>query len=449
MRHIVIIGNGISGVTAARHLRKQSDFKITIISGETEHFFSRTALMYVFMGHMRYENIKPYEDEFWEKNRIDLIFGWVEKVDASASELKLADGSIVKYDELIIATGSVPNKFGWKGQDLIGVQGLYSWQDLELLEENVKRTERAVIVGGGLIGVELAEMLKTRNIEVTFLVREGRFWGGILPKEEGQLISDHIQSNGVNIEFNTELEEVIDDGKGQVKAIKTKDGRIIQCELLGLTVGVHPNVSFLKDSEIKINKGVLVDHFLRTNISNVYAIGDCAEFYRHPTDRKNIEQVWYTGKMMGETVAQTISGNETAYQPGVWFNSAKFFEIEYQTYGWVWNKPKENETVFCWQQKGKDRMVKLVFDKNTNALLGINTFGIRLRHEVCNAWIENRTSIDTVIQNFGGANFDPEFFAPFEQELLDQYNQQFNKNLVLKMKKSGRIANLLSKILNS
>ncbi|MBR9830784.1 NAD(P)/FAD-dependent oxidoreductase [bacterium] len=449
MRHIVIIGNGISGVTAARHIRKQSEFKITIISGETEHFFSRTALMYVFMGHMKYENIKPYEDEFWKKNRIDLIFGWVEKVDASASELKLADGSIVKYDDLIIATGSVPNKFGWKGQDLIGVQGLYSWQDLELLEENVKRAERAVIVGGGLIGVELSEMLKTRDIDVTFLVREDRFWGGILPKEEGQLISDHIQSNGVNIEFNTELEEVLDDGKGQVKAIKTKDGRIIECELVGLTVGVHPNVGFLKNSEIKTNKGVLVDHFLRTNVSNVYAIGDCAEFYKHPTDRKNIEQVWYTGKMMGETVAQTISGNETAYQPGVWFNSAKFFEIEYQTYGWVWNEPKENEAVFCWEQKGKDRLVKLVFDKNTNSLLGINTFGIRLRHEVCNTWIENRTSIDTVIQNFGGANFDPEFFAPFEQELLDEYNQQFNKKLVLKMKKSGRIANLLSKILNS
>ena len=92
MKHIVIIGNGISGVTAARHIRKMSDHRISIISAETDHFFSRTALMYIYMGHMKYEHTKPYEDHFWKKNRIELIRDYVEAVHPESQELSLAKG---------------------------------------------------------------------------------------------------------------------------------------------------------------------------------------------------------------------------------------------------------------------------------------------------------------------------------------------------------------------
>ena len=121
--HIAIIGNGISGVTAARFIRKLSDHKITIISAETDHFFSRTALMYVYMGHMRYEDLKPYEDWFWTKNRIDLKRGYVSKINTANKQLELEGQAPLAYDKLIIACGSTPNKFGWPGQDLKKVQG--------------------------------------------------------------------------------------------------------------------------------------------------------------------------------------------------------------------------------------------------------------------------------------------------------------------------------------
>ena len=101
MEKIVIIGNGISGVTCARHIRKNSDKELLIISGETEHFFSRTALMYVYMGHMRYEDIKPYEDWFWKKNRIELMFDYVESIDTAKKALKMKSGQTVQYDKLV------------------------------------------------------------------------------------------------------------------------------------------------------------------------------------------------------------------------------------------------------------------------------------------------------------------------------------------------------------
>src|SRR5690606_1035135 len=208
MEHIVIIGNGISGVTAARHIRKLSNHKITIISAETEHFFSRTALMYIYMGHMKYEHTKPYEDWFWKKNRINLIKGWVSDIDFNAKKCILKDGNKIDYESLIIATGSTTRYYDWPGQNSKGVIGMVSLQDLEAMENwapNNDICKHAVIVGGGLIGVEMAEMLHTRKIPVTMLVREKNFWGNVLPPESARLISHHIKSHGIDLRHEEEL----------------------------------------------------------------------------------------------------------------------------------------------------------------------------------------------------------------------------------------------------
>lgn len=425
MEHIVILGNGISGITAARHIRKRSNKKITVISAESDYFFSRTALMYVYMGHMKWDHLKPYEDWFWEKNRIDLKNGWVQQIDFSEKTLHFKNGDRLNYDKLVLATGSTPNKFGWEGEDLDGVQGLVSKQDLELLEKNTKNCKKAVIIGGGLIGVELAEMLRTRNIEVTMLVREKAFWHSVLPFDDANMISEHIKSHGVDLRTATELDKIIPDENGRVKAILTKTGEQIDCQLVGLCAGVRPNIDFLKDSDLAINKGILVNSYLETNIPDVYAIGDCAEQKKVIGQRKPVEAVWYTGRMMGETLALTLTGEKSQYNPGNWFNSAKFFDIEYQTYGWVWPKPKENEQHFHWQHEDNTKAITISFDKNTKLFLGINSFGIRMRHEVIDRWLTEEREINYVLANLKQANFDPEFYTRHEAAIFEG----FKKNL--------------------
>ncbi|MEQ9591524.1 MAG: FAD-dependent oxidoreductase [Cyclobacteriaceae bacterium] len=425
MRHIVVIGNGISGVTAARHIRKRSKDKITIISSETAHFFSRTALMYIYMGHMKYENTKPYEDWFWKKNGIELMQDFVERISAESKQILLSSKKTLSYDVLIVASGSKSNKFGWPGQDLVGVQGLYSYPDLEEMEKRTKGIEHAVIVGGGLIGVEMAEMLLTRNIGVTFLVRENAFWSNVLPLEEADLISRHVREHHVDLRLGSELNEIVGDQRGVVKAITTKDGETIACQFVGLTVGVSPNIEFLKDSGIECKRGVLVNEFLETNIKDVYAIGDCVERTYALPGRRNIEQVWYTGRMMGEVVAQTICGTNTEYAPGPWFNSAKFFDIEYQTYGNVWNEQKPNESRFYWEHAGGKKAMHFVWEKDSGEFIGINTFGIRLRHENFDHWLREKKSIQFVMQNLRDANFDPEFFDSHEEEIVAKWLAEY------------------------
>jgi NADPH-dependent 2,4-dienoyl-CoA reductase/sulfur reductase-like enzyme len=435
--HFVIIGNGITGITAARWIRKLSDHDVTVISSESQYFYSRTALMYIYMGHMTFKDTQPYEEGFWSKNRIQLLQDHVDSIDFDNKTLSLKDNGAISYDKLLIAVGSKPNYFGWPGQDLEGVSGLYSLQDLAYIEEKSRQLDRAVIVGGGLIGVELAEMFHSRGIPVTMIVREDQYWDNVLPHEEAKMISHHIRSHGIDLKLGLNLGQIIGNEEGHACAVIVKEtGEKIDCEFVGLTAGVHPNIDFLRNSGLKVNRGILVDNTLKTNMPDVYAAGDCAELIESMPGRKSIEAVWYTGRMMGEVTAYNICGHAQAYDPGIWFNSAKFFDIEYQVYGTVLPKAPDSHKSLFWQNKKADKSIRIVYDSNNRAVLGFNLLGIRFRHEVCDKWIAEKTNIEEVLCNLSLADFNPEFFAIYENELVHMYNKQTGSQLKLKSKRS-------------
>ena len=437
MKPIIIIGNGISGVTAAREIRKlNSKVPILLISGETDHHFSRTALMYIFMGHMNYEDTKPYEDYFWSKNRIELLRGWVTKIDHEKNEIIMVDDRKIAYQDLILAVGSTPNKFGWPGQDLLGVQGLYTKQDLDNLEESAKTAKHAVVVGGGLIGIEMAECMLSRGIGVTFLVRESLFWGGVIPEEEALMVEKHIREHHCDLRMEEELDTIHPGENGRVAYITTKKGERIDCQIVGLTAGVRPNIGWLADNDaLETQRGIMIDHYFKTNLPHVWAIGDCAQFRDPLPGRRPLEQVWYTGKMHGAFVAQNIAGDPRKYDPGIWWNSAKFFDIEYQVYGTVLANPPENHVSLYWEHFEGRKSVRLIYDKDSKIILGINLMGVRYRHEVCEKWIKESTQIEQVLGQLGIANFDPEFYDQYEEEIVDLYNQINGSAVKLKQKR--------------
>jgi NAD(P)H-nitrite reductase large subunit len=289
------------------------------------------------------------------------------------------------------------------------------------------------MIGGGLIGIEMTEMLLSRNIHVTFLIRENAYWDNILPKEEAEMISRHIKEHHVDLRTATELKEIKGDGK--VTSIITNKGEEIACEFVGVTVGVSPNISIIKNTKIETDRGVLVNEFFETSVPDVYAIGDCIQHRNPPAGRKPVEQVWYTGRIHGETLAQTICGKKTAYNPAPWFNSAKFLDIEYQTYGTINAKPLENESSFYWEHEGGKICFRAVYDKGDETLIGLNVLGIRLRHEICDKWLQEKRNIDDVMANLHQLNFDPEFFDKHEKNILSDYNKQTGKNVKRKNKK--------------
>lgn len=425
--HIVIIGNGVTGVSAAIRVRQlKPDWKITMISGESDYHYSRPALMYIFMGHMRYQDTKPYEDSFWPRNNINLVREWVTEIDSGSKRLIMRKLDPIYYDKLLIATGSKSNKFGWPGQDLKGVQGLYDLMDLRELYENAKGVKNAVIVGGGLIGVEFAEMLHSRGIHVTFLVREKSYWDNVLPGEESSIINRIIRQENMELLLETELKEILDDGGGRVSGVITNKGEMIDCGIVGLTAGVSPNTDLARDTKIPCGRGILVDFSFKTQIEDIYSAGDCAEIVTEGEGRNLLQQVWYTGKMQGRVVGETMAGMHSMYDPGIWYNSAKFLNLEYQTYGQVNNAQGllniPGEKNMFWEHPSHLHSLRLVH--NGNEILGVNVMGLRYSHKVCESWVRDKRSPDYVLDNLSQANFDPEFFRRYEADIVGTLKEQ-------------------------
>ncbi|MDX1419141.1 MAG: FAD-dependent oxidoreductase [Rubricoccaceae bacterium] len=442
--HLVIIGNGIAGVTCARYVRRrQPDARITVVSDESDHHWARTAAMYIYMGVLTYEQTKPYEDRFWAENRIALVRDRVERVDPAAKRLGLRDGAPLSYDALLIAAGSRPTYYDWPGQDLAGVQGLYGVGDLATMEgatmDGDDPIARAVVVGGGLIGVEMAEMLRTRGIGVTFLVRERSYLQRVLPEPEGRMAEREIRRHGVDLRMETELREILPDADGRARAVVTTGGEEVPCRFVGLATGVTPNVGFLDGSGIETARGVLVDRHFRTSAPGVYAAGDCAEFRDPLPGRRAVEQLWYTGRIHGATVAHTICGEPRAYAPGLFFNSAKFFDVEYQTYGRIDPEPPEGEATLHWEAPEGRRLLRLQYEaEGARRVVGFNLMGVRYRHAVCADWIRAGVGVEAVLTDLGAANFDPEFIAQCEGALVDAYNARHGAAVRLQTRRGWR-----------
>jgi len=442
MTRTVIIGNGVAGISCARRLRQLDvEESIAVISSESEYFFSRTALMYVYLGHLRWQDLEPYERKSWHQLGIERVLARVTQIDFRARNLQLDTGQTIGYDRLILATGSIPNRFGWPGEDLQGVCGFYSKQDLEYIEGLSPGIRRAVIVGGGLIGIELAEMFHSRNIPVTLLVREPEYWNSVLPVEEARMISAHLRKKGIDLRLGMQLREMEGDEDGRVCAVLTTEGERIECNFTGLTAGVRPNIDWLIGGPLETDRGILVDPFLQTNLPGVFAIGDCAQLRNPVEGRKPIEAVWYSGRKMGECLAINLAGRKAPYDPGIWFNSAKFFDIEYQVYGSVLPNPAPGTDSIFWQHPAGDRSIRIVYDSTSGSITGINLLGLRFRHEVCDKWLREGAQIEYVLSNIRLAFFDPEFFPDFAPPLLDAYLTKTGKQL--RLHAAGKLAEVL------
>ena len=400
--HVVIVGNGIAGVTAARHVRKASaEARITMVSDETALPYARTALMYVYMGSLTQAHTQMYPERFWADNRIERVQDRAVALDPVRQRLALGDGGEMAYDRLLVATGSVPAIPDWPGADLPGVQGLYHLADLEQMEASTRAAKRAVVVGGGLIGVELAEMLRTRGVAVTFLVREGRYLPRVLSEPESAMIETEIRRHGVDLRLGAEVARV--EGDGRAESVVTTGGDQLAAEFVGVGTGVRPHVGWLGGA-VEIGRGVLVDRQLRASAENVWAAGDCAELRDPPPDVRAVEPIWYSARLQGATAGLGMAGRPRDYAPGVYYNSAKFFDLEWQVYGATGGDGDD------WERADAGRSLRI--RHRDGQVQGVSALGARLRQDVCTRWIAEEWPLDRAVADLAAARFDPELSAP-------------------------------------
>lgn len=414
MDHYIIIGNGVAGVEAALTLRERCGpalARITIISKETDYFFSRTALMYAYMDMMERQDLEPYERQMWQKQHIELVRDEVVDLDAQAHQLTLKSGQQLTYTKLLLALGASPRLPPFKGLDHVksGLVHFVSMQDLEACEQLTHSTQEAVVVGGGLIGIELVECLLHHKVKVSFLIREAHYWPAALNKEEGQMVAQHMRDHGVDVRLAEELDQIEVDQAGRVSAIVTNQQQRIPCQMLGICVGVVASTAWLTKakSSPELGRGIKADLSFKTSLPDVYTAGDCAQLEPGDGAPPIIETIWYSAKRHGRLAALSMLGDHVRYKPPLFFNSSKFFEIEYTTVGQVVNLPPTASSHYQ-VLPGKNKSTRIVTDQDQR-VIGFNMLGSRWNNRVLERWILERRDLRFVQQHLHEAQFDVEF----------------------------------------
>jgi NAD(P)H-nitrite reductase large subunit len=332
MRHL-IIGNGMAGVTAAGALaRLDPRAQITIISDEETPFYSRPGLMYYMMGTLKEWDLHIARDGFYRRLGAELKYGVAARTADDGDAVELASGERIPFDRLLIATGSKSRRPHIPGGSLDGTHFMYTLRDCKHIMSRSRKGMRAVIVGGGLLGAELAEVWRHFGLHVVQLVREPWYFQKGLSEPQGRIVEQAMRRHGVELYLDEEAAELR--GNGALSSVLTKNGKEFGADVAGITIGVEPNIDLAKASGVETGRGVLVDEGLRTSRPRIFAAGDCAEI-RGAGDRAYIEQLWYSAARQGEAAARCMMGDPRLYDSGTFYNSAMFFHVDYVAIGAV------------------------------------------------------------------------------------------------------------------
>ncbi len=446
---VVIIGNGVAGMEAALVVKnRHPDWALTIVSEESDHFFSRTALMWVFSGQLSHRCIEPLERDTYERLGIERVRARATGIDAENRQVLLAGGlDALPFDQLIIACGSRARPFPVEGSSAAGIGHFVTHQDLAWLEKEItggpskagppprpdahvpysspdspylerpvaatkrgRLAERAAVVGGGLIGIEAVEIMVNRGLKPKFFIREEYFWPIAIEPRESAWISERMREHGVDVRLEDEIVEIHAD-EGVLSGVTTKKGEHIDLDCLVIAIGVMPNTEWLRDGPIELDGrgGIVVGEALQTNVEGVFACGDCASVPWFDGSQRP-EQLWYTGRDQGRVAGRRVCGERATYMRPIWYNSAKLMDIEYTTAGIV-NMKVEREQNWYFEEKGKVRSTTRIVVQD-GRVIGFNLLGRRWDHDLLNQWIKQRRTLEWVLDNLEQARFDTEFVAP-------------------------------------
>ena len=382
--HVVIIGNGIAGITAARTIRELSDHAVTVISDEAPFHFSRPAMMYLSTRQLSLEHVQPLSEREIKKLGIVMLHDRVVAIDVSSKRCDLYAGGAIYPDVIVLATGSEPTLYHVPSRVNPTVITYTQLSDVAILDEEVSKARKIAVVGGGLIGAEVAEILHARRAPFVWHIREEGIYRSHLPQQESELITHHIRSFGVDVRLGSSLNGLVDDE---------------DTDLVVMCTGVRPRTKLARSSGIECLDGIVVSDEFATSIPDIYAIGDCAQ------PPWGVEQRWHSGKQHGWHVAHVICNNAKGFQQPLFTNGAKFFDLEWQVYGAV---PCDGARSYYWKDRVGNRCIRVAHDAH-GRVCGIHAIGIRLRQTVCEQWINQGATVDHVRQCFHDAVFDPSF----------------------------------------
>ncbi len=332
----VIIGNGAAGTTAAETIRLQDPTGvITIVTAEPHRMYSRPGLAYLLLGEITQKQIVSRQPEWYNHHQFNLVHSRAVRLDVANQQIELENGRFQPYDRLLIATGARATPAPYSGGDLQGVVYLDTLDGTKALLRQAKRGRRAVVIGGGITALELTEGLVHNGVETHYFVRRDRLWSRVFNDSEAKLLEEQMREHGVIIHYNTEATEILGDKRGRVRAVQLKDGGEFECHLVGVAIGVRPQLDLVRDTPLELDRAILVNEFMESNVPNVYAAGDCAQVYDRWTQQHMLDILWPSAVAEGRAAALNMAGQQHAYVKGSPFNACLLFGLHITTTGQI------------------------------------------------------------------------------------------------------------------
>lgn len=415
MRH-VIIGNSAAGVSAAEAIRRICPgSKITIISEEDYPAYSRCLLPNFLAGDIGGENLAIRSGNFYSKNSIETKLGKrATAIDTDKRRVVLEDGESVPYDRLLIAIGSVTTFPPLEGMDSPGVFGLRTLEDARKILKAAGTARRAVVVGAGLVGLEAAYALYRRGLEVTVVEKAPRIVPQQFDPTASRVLMKNMESEGIRIILNTGIKGIVGTplwkrlfgGKG--KGVVLEDGSKLKCELVVVATGARPNTDIVKDTGIRVNRGIVVDDYMRTSVPDIYAAGDVAETVDIATGQRSVTPIWPNAMVQGKNAGYNMAGCPRKYSALIGMqNAVEFREVPAIAAGVTCADPGEYEILTDYRPE-QNIYKKLVI--KDNVLKGLILVGDISCAGILTALIRKKSDISgfkhqIFLEDFGYGNF--------------------------------------------
>jgi 3-phenylpropionate/trans-cinnamate dioxygenase ferredoxin reductase component len=356
----VIVGANLAGGTAAITLREEGfDGEIVLIGAEPHPPYERPPLSKEYL-----QGVKPFEDAllkpsgFYEDHNIQMRLGRrVVRVDPSERTVDLEGGGRVPYDRLLVATGVRNRRLRIPGADLEDVYDLRAIGDADRIRAMSRSGNRAVLVGMGFIGSEVAASLRYRGVEVVVIEPYKSPLYRVLGEEIGRVFAALHRENGVQMFFEESVTAF--EGTGRVQRVMTSAGRLIECDFVVTGVGVEPVTDLLADSGVKIDNGIVVDEYCQTNVEGIYAAGDVANHF-HPLFGRQVRvEHWQNAIHQGRAAARSMLGKREPYSDVHWFWSDQYdCNVQYAGFHTGWDElvvrgklEERNAVVFYMQER--------------------------------------------------------------------------------------------------
>lgn len=361
----VIVGNSYAAVGAVESIRElDSQGEIVIISDEPYHAYGRPLITYWIGGEVSDDQMDYRPAAWYERKRVETRLGQaVTQVDPAGRRVILEDGEQVAYDRLLICTGGQPIIPPIEGVDAEGVFTMTRFDDARAFKAwaNQERVQAGVNIGAGLIGLSVFKALKGVQIKLTLVELLDRVLGLALDHQSSALIERRLAEAGVDVRTASAAEAILKDEQGRVEAVRLKSGAVIPCQTVIVAVGVRPNAGLLQGSGIEVNRGVVVDETLRTNVEGVYAAGDVAEAWDVINQKNQVIAILPVAYEQGRVAGWNMAGGNRVYPGGIPLNSLPIFDLPLMTMGITLTDDRPDLDVLVHQADGGKTYRKLVF----------------------------------------------------------------------------------------